>query len=116
MDAKNHEEKEKEDSSDYEKLLRTKKGKIEAIAKLDHEIIDFEKELKNTRNEFDKKLIQRDIDKLKGTREDIEDLGRKNKGNALMNSKDLSDLNKLVKEMDSLGAKIADPTLRKNKG
>lgn len=115
-DAKNHEEKMKEDSSDYKKLLRTKKGKIEAIAKLDHEIIDFEKELKNTRNEFDKKLIQRDIDKLKGTREDIEDLGRKNRGNGLMNSKDLSDLNKLADKMDSLGAKIADPTLRKNKG
>lgn len=115
-DAKNHEEKVKEDSSDYKKLLRTKKGRIEAIAKLDHEIIDFEKELKNTRNEFDKKQIQRNIDKLKGTREDIEDLGRKNRGNGLMNSQDLSDLNKLADKMDSLGAKIADPTLRKNKG
>ena len=109
MDAKNHEEKEKEDSSDYEKLLRTKKGKIEAIAKLDHEIIDLEKELKNTKKEFAKKQIQREIDKLKGTREDIEELGRKNKGNALMNSKDLNDLNKLAKEMDSLEAKIAEP-------
>jgi DNA repair exonuclease SbcCD ATPase subunit len=112
-DAKNQEKKEKEDSSDYEKLLRTKKGKIEAIAKLDHEIIDLEKELKNVKKEFAKKQIQREIDKLKGTREDIEELSRKNKGNALMNSKDLSDLNKLAKEMDSLEAKIVEPERRR---
>jgi hypothetical protein len=108
-DAKNYEDRQKEDSSDYKKSLRTKKGRIEAIAKLDHEIIDLEKELKNTRNEFDKKQIQREIDKLKGTSGDIEDLGRKNKGKEIMNSQDLSDINKLAKEMDSLEAKMVEP-------
>ncbi len=50
---------------------------------------------------------------MKGPREDLKDLGRKNRGNGLMNSQDLSDLNKLADKMDSLDAKIAEPERRR---
>jgi hypothetical protein len=116
-DAKNQKEKEegkgKEDSSDYRESLKSKKGRIEAIAKLDHEIIDLEKEMKSTRKDFDKKQIKREIDKLKGTKKDIEDLNRKNKGKEIMKSQDFNDINKLAKEMDALKAKEeAEPERR----
>lgn len=112
-DAKNQEKKEKEGSSDYRESLKSKKGRIEAIAKLDHEIIDLEKEMKSTRRDFDKKQIKREIDKLKGTKKDIEDLDRKNKGKEIMKSQDFNDINKLAKEMDALKAKEeAEPERR----
>lgn len=114
-DAKNQEKREKEGSSDYRESLKNKKGRIEAIAKLDHEIIDLEKELKNTKKDFDKKQIQREIDKLKGTKEDIEELDRKNKGKKVIDSQDFNNLNKLAKEMDSLEAKM-EPAERKRIG
>lgn len=115
-DAKNQEKKEKEGSSDYTESLKNKKGRIEAIAKLDHEIIDLEKELKNTKKDFDKKQIQREIDKLKGTKEDIEELDRKNKGKKVIdNNQDFNNINKLAKEMDSLESKI-ESTERKPVG
>jgi len=114
-DAKNQEKREKEDSSDYRESLKNKKGRIEAIAKLDHEIIDLEKELKNTKKDFDKKQIQREIDKLKGTKEDIEELDRKNKGKKVIASQDFNDINKLAKEMDSLEAKM-EPAERRRIG
>lgn len=114
-DAKNQEKREKEGSSDYRESLKNKKGRIEAIAKLDHEIIDLEKELKNTKKDFDKKQIQREIDKLKGTKEDIEELDRKNKDKKIIASQDFNSINKLAKEMDSLEAKM-EPAERKRIG
>jgi signal transduction histidine kinase len=101
-DAKSHEDRQKEGSSDYRETLRNKKGRIEAIAKLDHEIIDLEKDLKNARKDFDKKQIQREIDKLKGTKEDIQDLDKRNKGKEIMKNQEFDALNKLAKEVDSL--------------
>ena len=114
-DAKNQEKREKEGSSDYRESLKNKKGRIEAIAKLDHEIIDLEKELKNTKKDFDKKQIQREIDKLKGTKEDIEELDRKNKDKKIIASQDFNSINKLAKEMDSLETKM-EPAERKRIG
>lgn len=104
-DAKNQEKKEKEGSSDYKESLKSKKGRIEAIAKLDHEIIDLEKELKNTKKDFDKKQIQREIDKLKGTKEDIEELNKKSQGKKVLSGQAFNDIVKLAKEMSSLGSK-----------
>lgn len=101
-DAKNQEKKEKEGSSDYTESLKNKKGRIEAIAKLDHEIIDLEKELKSTKKDFDKKQIQREIDKLKGTKEDIEELDKKSKGKKVLDGQAFNDILKLAKEMNSL--------------
>jgi len=101
-DAKNQEKKEKEGSSDYRESLKNKKGRIEAIAKLDHEIIDLEKELKSTKKDFDKKQIQREIDKLKGTKEDIEELDKKSKGKKVLDGQAFNDILKLAKEMNSL--------------
>ncbi len=101
-DAKNQEKKEKEGSSDYTESLKNKKGRIEAIAKLDHEIIDLEKELKSTKKDFDKKQIQREIDKLKGTKEDIEELDKKSKGKKILDGQAFNDILKLAKEMNSL--------------
>jgi hypothetical protein len=116
-DAKNQEKKEKEGpSSDYRESLKNKKGRIEAIAKLDHEIIDLEKELKNTKRDFDKKQIQREIDKLKGTKEDIQELDRKNQGKKVMQNQDFNNINKLAKEMDSLVSKSESPSERRRIG
>jgi DNA repair exonuclease SbcCD ATPase subunit len=111
-DAKNQEKKEKEGSPDYKKSLRTKKGRIEAITKLEHELVDLRKELKNTNKDFDKNQIQIEIDKIEATIKNIEDFNRKNNDNELMKSQDLTDLNKLSKEMDSLEAKMAEPERR----
>lgn len=104
-DAKNQEKKKKEGSSDYRESLKNKKGRIEAIAKIDHEIIDLEKELKSTKGDFDKKQIQREIDKLKGTKEDIQDLEKKSQGKKILKSEEFDDINKLAKEMEALIAK-----------
>jgi hypothetical protein len=104
IDAKNQEKKEK-DGSDYRQSLKNKKGRIEAIAKLDHEIIDLEKELKSTQGDFNKKQIQREIDKLKGTKEDIQDLDKKSQSKKIMKSQEFDTINKLAKEMDSLRSK-----------
>ena len=106
-DAKNQEKKEKEGSPDYKKSLRTKKGRIEAITKLEHELVDLRKELKNTNKDFDKNQIQIEIDKIEATIKNIEDFNRKNNDNELMKSQDLTDLNNLSKKMDSLEAKMA---------
>ena len=97
-DAKNQEKKEKEGSSDYRESLKNKKGRIEAIAKLEHEIVD----LKSTKKDFDKKQIQREIDKLKGTKEDIEELDKKSKGKKVLDGQAFNDILKLAKEMNSL--------------
>jgi hypothetical protein len=101
-DAKNQEEKEKEGSSDYKKSLRTKKGRIEAIAKLEHEIVDLQKELKNAKKEFDKKEIQIKIDSVKATIKNIENLERKNKGKELMKSQDLAISDELAKKVHDI--------------
>ena len=112
-DAKNQEKKEKEGSPDYKKSLRTKKGRIEAITKLEHELVDLRKELKNTNKDFDKNQIQIEIDKIEATIKNIEDFNRKNNDNELMKSQDLTDLNNLSKKMDSLEAKIVEPERRR---
>ena len=101
-DAKNQEEKEKEDPLDYKKSLRTKKGRIEAIAKLEHEIVDLQKELKNAKKEFDKKEIQIKINSVKATIKNIENLGRKNKGKELMKSQDLAISDELAKKVHDI--------------
>ena len=103
-DVKNQEEKEKEEegSSDYKKSLRTKKGRIEAIAKLEHEIVDLQKELKNAKKEFDKKEIQIKIDSVKATMKNIENLERKNKGKELMKSQDLAISDELAKKVHDI--------------
>ena len=103
-DAKNQKEKEKEkeDPSDYKKSLRTKKGMIEAIAKLEHELVDLQKELKNAKKEFDKKEIQIKINSVKATIKNIENLGRKNKGKELMKSQDLAISDELAKKVHDI--------------
>jgi hypothetical protein len=105
-DAKNQKEKEKEkekeDPSDYKKSLRTKKGMIEAIAKLEHELVDLQKELKNAKKEFDKKEIQIKIDSVKATIKNIENLERKNKGKELMKSQDLAISDELAKKVHDI--------------
>jgi hypothetical protein len=101
-DAKNQEEKEKEDPLDYKKSLRTKKGRIEAIAKLEHEIVDLQKELKNAKKEFDKKEIQIKIDSVKATMQNIENLEKKNKNKKVMPSQDLAISDELAKEVHDI--------------
>jgi hypothetical protein len=101
-DAKNQEKKEKEDPLDYKKSLRTKKGRIEAIAKLEHEIVDLQKELKNVKKEFDKKEIQIKINSVKATMKNIENLERKNKGKELMKSQDLAISDELAKKVHDI--------------
>jgi hypothetical protein len=102
IDAKNQEEKEKEGSPDYKKSLRTKKGRIEAIAKLEHEIVDLQKELKNAKKEFDKKEIQIKIDSVKATMKNIENLEKKNKNKKVMQSQDLAISDELAKKVHDI--------------
>lgn len=64
-------------SSNYRQSLKSKKGKMEAIAEIEHQIIDLKKELKSTRNNFDKNEIERKITSLKGTKKDIENMDKK---------------------------------------
>jgi chromosome segregation ATPase len=101
-DVKNQEEKEKEGSSDYKKSLRTKKGRIEAIAKLEHEIVDLQKELKNAKKEFDKKEIQIKIDSVNATMKNIENLEKKNKNKKVMPSQDLAISDELAKKVHDI--------------
>ena len=99
-------QKEKIFSSDYKESLKSKKGRDAAIAEIEHQIVDLEKELKSTRGSFDKKQIERKIASLKGTKKDIQELDRKSKGKKLIPSQtDFMSLNKLAKEMEKMTAK-----------
>lgn len=102
-DVKKQEKEEKEGSTDYRKSLKNKKGRIEAIAKIDHEIIDLEKELKSTKGDFNKKQIQREIDKLKGTKKDIQELERKSQGKKIIPNQEFNTINDLARQMETMG-------------
>lgn len=105
-DAKKYDQKEKAISSDYKESLKSKKGRDAAIAELEHQIVDLEKELKSTRGAFDRKQIERKIASLKGTKKDIQDLDKKSKGKKLIPSQsDFESLNKLAKEMEKMSSK-----------
>ncbi len=64
-------------SSDYRQTLKTKKGRMDAIADIEHQIIDLKKELNSVRNNFDRKEIEGDIAKLTSTKKNIENLDKK---------------------------------------
>ena len=109
-DAKKQEQKEKSFSSDYKESFKSKKGRDAAIAQIEHEIVDLEKELKSTRGSFDRKQIERKISSLKGTKKDIQELDKKSKGKKLIPSQnDFESLNKLAKEMEKMVAKTEEP-------
>jgi hypothetical protein len=90
-------------SSDYRKSLKSKKGKMEAIAEIEHQIIDLKKELKSTRNNFDKNEIERKITSLKGTKRDIENMDKKSSSVKILTSqKEFELLNKVARELEKM--------------
>lgn len=90
-------------SSDYRQSLKNKKGRMDAIADIEHQIIDLKKELKSVRNNFDRKQIERKISGLTGTKKDIENLDKKsNQVKILPNQKDFESINKLARELEKM--------------
>jgi hypothetical protein len=90
-------------SSDYRQSLKNKKGRMEAIAEIEHQIIDLKKELKSVRNNFDKKQIERKISSLTGTKKDIENLDKKSSGvKILPTQRDFESINKVARELEKM--------------
>lgn len=90
-------------SSDYRQSLKNKKGRMDAIADIEHQIIDLKKELKSVRNNFDRKQIERKISGLTGTKKDIENLDKKSSQvKILPNQKDFESINKLARELEKM--------------
>ena len=90
-------------SSDYRQSLKSKKGRREAIAEIEHQIIDLKKELNSIRNNFDKKQIERKISSLAGTKKDIENLDKKSSGSRILSTQiDFETLNKAARELEKM--------------
>lgn len=66
-------------SEDPRQILKTKKGRAEAISDYEHQIVDLKKELKTIRNLTDKQKIERDIEYLTILKTDIENLDKKSR-------------------------------------
>jgi hypothetical protein len=90
-------------SSNYRQSLKNKKGRMEAIAEIEHQIIDLKKELKSVRNDFDRKQIERKISSLSGTKKDIENLDKKSSGvKILPTQRDFESINKVARELEKM--------------
>lgn len=90
-------------SSDYRQSLKNKKGRMDAIADIEHQIIDLKKELKSVRNDFDRKQIERKISGLAGTKKDIENLDKKSKQVKIIpKQRDFETINKLARELEKM--------------
>jgi hypothetical protein len=76
---------------------------MEAIAEIEHQIIDLKKELKSTRNNFDKNEIERKITSLKGTKKDIENMDKKSTNVKILTSQsEFELLNKVARDLEKM--------------